>query len=61
LWHETPRIVGGLLLYTLAGEPFGISAQQDGTVRVPLRFFTEAEARLISVIQAGQARLNICR
>jgi gluconate 2-dehydrogenase gamma chain len=41
------QAVGGLLLYTLAGEPFRISAQQDGTVRVPLRFFTEVEARVI--------------
>jgi len=42
------QALGGLLLYTLTGEPFRISAQQDGTVRVPLRFFTEAEARVIS-------------
>lgn len=42
------QAVGGLLLYTLAGEPFRISAQQDGNVRVPLRFFTEAEARVVS-------------
>jgi gluconate 2-dehydrogenase gamma chain len=42
------QAVGGLLLYTLAGEPFRISAQQSDTVRVPLRFFTEAEARTIS-------------
>ncbi len=42
------QAVGGLLLYTLAGEPFRISAQQDGSVRVPLRFFTEAEARVIA-------------
>ena len=44
------QAVGGLLLYTLAGEPFRISAQQNGTVRVPLRFFTEAEARVISAV-----------
>lgn len=42
------QAVGGLLLYTLAGEPFRISAQQNGNVRVPLRFFNEAEARAIS-------------
>ena len=40
--------VGGLLLYTLAGEPFRISAQQNETVRIPLRFFTEAEARIVA-------------
>ena len=40
--------VGGLLLYTLAGEPLRLSAQPNGSVKVPLRFFTEAEARVIS-------------
>ena len=38
--------VGGTLLYTLAGEPIRLKAQ-DGVVRVPLRFFTEGEARVI--------------
>lgn len=42
------QAIGGLLLYSLAGEPFRISAQPNGTVRVPLRFFTAAEARVIS-------------
>ena len=42
------QAVGGLLLYTLAGEPFRVSAQQNGDVRVPLRFFTEAEARVVT-------------
>ena len=31
------RSMGGLLLYTLAREPFRVQAQ-EGTVRVPLRF-----------------------
>ncbi len=44
------QAIGGLLLYTLAGEPFRISAQQDGSVRVPLRFFTESEARVVSAL-----------
>jgi gluconate 2-dehydrogenase gamma chain len=44
------QAVGGLLLYTLAGEPFRISAQQDGSVRAPLRFFSEAEARIVSAV-----------
>jgi gluconate 2-dehydrogenase gamma chain len=38
--------LGGVLLYTLAGEPFRVQAQ-DGAVRVPLRFFTAAEARVV--------------
>ena len=33
------KAMGGVLLYTLAGEPVRLQAQQ-GTVRVPLRFFT---------------------
>ncbi len=39
--------LGGTLLYTLAREPFRLQAQ-DGVVKVPLRFFTEAEARVIA-------------
>ena len=38
--------LGGLLLYTLAREPFRVQAQ-DGGVRVALRFFTEAEAKVV--------------
>jgi len=45
--------VGGLLLYTLAGEPFRLKAQ-NGEVRVPLRFFTSAQAR---VIEAACSRI----
>ncbi len=41
------KSLGGLLLYTLAREPLRVQAQ-DGTVRVPLRFFTAAEARVVS-------------
>ena len=41
--------VGGTLLYTLAGEPFRLQAQ-SGNVKVPLRFFTEAEARQVQAI-----------
>src|ERR1700690_2647479 len=40
--------VGGLLLYTLAGEQIRLVAQENGNVKVPLRFFREAEARIIS-------------
>src|SRR5205814_6242015 len=39
--------LGGLLVYTLAREPIRLEAQQ-GEVRVPLRFFTAAEARVVS-------------
>ena len=45
--------IGGTLLYTLAGEPVRLQAQ-DGTVKVPLRFFSAAEAR---VIEAACARI----
>jgi gluconate 2-dehydrogenase gamma chain len=40
------KSLGGLLLYSLAGEPIRLRAQ-DGSVRVPLRFFTETEARAV--------------
>jgi len=39
--------LGGTLLYTLAGEPFRLQAQ-NGQVKVPLRFFTAAEARVVT-------------
>src|SRR6202023_388833 len=39
--------IGGTLLYTLAGEPMRLQAQ-DGTVKVPLRFFTAEEARVVA-------------
>jgi gluconate 2-dehydrogenase gamma chain len=39
--------IGGTLIYTLAGEPIRLKAQ-DGVVRVPLRFFTAGEARVIT-------------
>jgi gluconate 2-dehydrogenase gamma chain len=39
--------LGGTLLYTLAGEPFRLQAQ-NGQVKVPLRFFTAEEARVVT-------------
>ena len=39
--------IGGTLLYTLAGEPMRLQAQ-TGAVKVPLRFFTAEEARVVS-------------
>ena len=47
------KSVGGVLLYTLAGEPLRLQAQ-NGEVRVPLRFFTAAEAR---VVEAACSRI----
>jgi hypothetical protein len=41
------KSLGGALLYTLAREPYRIHAQ-DGTLRVPLRFFTAAEAKVVA-------------
>lgn len=43
--------IGGTLLYTLAGEPIRLQAQ-DGTVKVPLRFFTADEARVVTAASA---------
>jgi gluconate 2-dehydrogenase gamma chain len=39
--------LGGVLIYALSGEPIRLHAQ-DGNVRVPLRFFTAAEARIVT-------------
>ena len=39
--------LGGTLLYTLAREPFRLQAQ-EGAVKIPLRFFTAGEARVIA-------------
>ena len=41
------KALGGTLIFTLAREPLRLAAQ-DGTVRVPLRFFTADEARAIT-------------
>ena len=38
--------LGGVLLYTLAGEPLRAQGQ-SGDIRVPLRFLTAAEARVV--------------
>ena len=43
--------IGGTLLYTLAREPLRLQAQtggKDGIVKVPLRFFTAEEARVVA-------------
>ena len=41
------KALGGTLLYTLAREPMRLQAQ-DGNVSIPLRFFSAAEARVIT-------------
>ena len=46
-------ILGGVLLYTMAGEPVRVQAQ-SGEIKVPLRFFTAGEAR---VVQAACERI----
>lgn len=46
------RTLGGVLLYTLAKEPIRLNAQGDA--KVPLRFFTAAEAR---AVEAAAARI----
>ena len=38
--------VGGLLIYSLSGAPMVLNAQ-EGKVKVPLRFFTEQEAKVV--------------
>jgi gluconate 2-dehydrogenase gamma chain len=38
--------IGGLLIYSLAGAPMVVNAQ-EGKVKVPLRFFTQQEAKVI--------------
>jgi gluconate 2-dehydrogenase gamma chain len=38
--------LGGVLLYTLAGEPIRLQAQSQ-EIKVPLKFFTAAEAKII--------------
>jgi gluconate 2-dehydrogenase gamma chain len=40
------KSLGGMLIYSLAGEPIVMNAQ-EGTVKMPLRFFTEQEAKVV--------------
>ena len=49
--------IGGSLLYTLAGEPIRIQAQ-NGTVKVPLRFFTADEAKVITAAAKSAGSIN---
>lgn len=49
--HFLTVTCGGFLVYSLDRAPELIAAQ-DGKVRVPLRFFTEAEARTVAAAAA---------
>src|SRR6266550_2838951 len=40
--------IGGILVYTLDQRLTRLSAQDDKSVRIPLRFFTQAEALIIA-------------
>jgi gluconate 2-dehydrogenase gamma chain len=44
--------LGGLLVYTLDRQPMRVHAQSEGKIRVPLRFFDEKEALIISAAAA---------
>lgn len=48
------KSLGGLLLYTVAGQPVRVAAQEKGKVRIPLLYLTESEAR---VVRAACARI----
>jgi gluconate 2-dehydrogenase gamma chain len=43
--------LGGTLLYTLAREPMRLQAQ-EGNVKIPLRFFSAAEAQVVAALCA---------
>jgi len=40
--------LGGMLVYSLDRKPFRLSAQTEQSVRIPLRFFNQAEALIIA-------------
>ncbi len=40
--------VGGVLVYSLGGEVSRLSARADQSIRIPLRFFSEAEALIVA-------------
>ena len=41
------KCLGGLLIYTLAGEPIHLQGGEE-TIRLPLRFFTASEATIVA-------------
>ncbi len=40
--------VGGVLVYSLGGEVFRLSAPANQSIRIPLRFFSQAEALIVA-------------
>jgi hypothetical protein len=40
--------IGGVLVYSLDGEVFRLSSQADKSIRIPLRFFSKAEALIVA-------------
>jgi hypothetical protein len=44
--------VGGVLVFTLDRHPMRVHAQSDKKIRVPLRFFDQREALLVSAATA---------
>src|SRR6266478_21528 len=40
--------IGGVLICSLDREVFGLSAQADKSIRIPLRFFSQAEALIVA-------------
>jgi len=40
--------IGGVLVYSLDREVFRLSAQADKSIRIPLRFFSQAEALIVA-------------
>jgi gluconate 2-dehydrogenase gamma chain len=44
--------IGGLLVFTLDGQPTRVHAQKERKIRVPLRFFDEREALIVAAAAA---------
>jgi choline dehydrogenase-like flavoprotein len=44
----TAASIGGVLVYSLDREVFRLSAQADKSIRIPLRFFSQAEALIVA-------------
>jgi gluconate 2-dehydrogenase gamma chain len=44
--------LGGVLVYSLDGRLLPLAAQESGTVKIPLRFFTEQEALIVAAAAA---------
>jgi Gluconate 2-dehydrogenase subunit 3 len=44
--------IGGVLVYSLDRKVFRLSAQTNQSIRVPLRFFSQAEALIVASVTA---------